>query len=423
MGWLIGTVVGLMVRYWYVTAGIAVYDLTHSLPAALIVGVGSWAAIYRLPQMAAARAADPGRHRLFCALFGGAAGASWLACYFSVYSSADSGWAVVTLPLAVLATASLAAYLRHAAAVRQWAAEQQAAAAWQAPPGWQPLPQLQPQVQPAPAPEPAPRPPRPLEEIWAEVDGLVGLAQVKEFLRGVAATVEVSHRRQAEGLPPIKQTLHMCFYGNPGTGKTTVARLTGELLAALGALPSGHLVEVDRSGLVAGYVGQTALKVQDAVRRAMGGVLFVDEAYSLARGGEWDFGREALDALVKAMEDHRDRLCVILAGYEREMAALFRLNPGLESRIAFICRFPDYTPEECLEIACREARKQGYQLSFGAQRALYARFSAVDLGVAGNGRYARRLVEAAIRNHALRASQGRAADLVTLEACDFEGVE
>ncbi|MEW5936094.1 MAG: AAA family ATPase, partial [Bacillota bacterium] len=284
----------------------------------------------------------------------------------------------------------LAGYYAVRNAKQRRAAVQQAAAGWQPPPGWQPLPQFQPQA--APAPEPAPRPPRPLDEIWAEVDGLVGLAPVKEFLRSVAATVEVSRRREAEGLPPIRQTLHMAFYGNPGTGKTTVARLAGELLAALGALPLGHLVEVDRSGLVAGYVGQTALKVQDAVRRAMGGVLFVDEAYSLARGGEQDFGREALDALVKAMEDHRDRLCVILAGYEREMAALFRLNPGLESRIAFVCRFPDYTPQECLEVARREAQKQGYQLSLGAEHALYERFCRVNLGAAGNGRYARRLV-------------------------------
>lgn len=266
---------------------------------------------------------------------------------------------------------------------------------------------------------------RPAAEVWRDIDSLVGLGPVKEFLREVEAVVLMSRQRRERGLPPLKQSLHMAFLGNPGTGKTTVARLAGELLAALGALPSGHMVEVDRSGLVAGYVGQTALKVQEVVQRAMGGVLFVDEAYSLARGAGtgYDFGAEALDALVKAMEDHRDRLCVILAGYEREMQELFEVNPGLRSRIAFTCRFPDYSPEECLEVARREAARQAFRLSPDAEQALLARFRTVDLGAAGNGRYARRLVEAAIRRQAVRAAEGRAADLVTLEACDFEGVE
>jgi len=254
---------------------------------------------------------------------------------------------------------------------------------------------------------------RSLDEIWAEIDGLVGLASVKSFLREVEAVAKANVTRREKGLPALKQSLHMCFTGNPGTGKTTVARLVGELLAAVGALPGGHMVETDRSGLVASYVGQTAQKVREVVDRAMGGVLFVDEAYSLARGGPQDFGAEALDALIKAMEDHRDKLVVILAGYTREMQDLFALNSGLESRIAFTCEFPDYSPAELVEIARLEARKQGFRLADGVEAALLEMFRQVDIGAAGNGRYARKLVEAAVRKAVLA---GRAD---VLEAGDF----
>jgi len=267
------------------------------------------------------------------------------------------------------------------------------------------------------APSPKPKAPktRSLAEIWAEVDSLVGLAPVKAFLREVQAVVEADRERRKRGLPPLTQSLHMCFLGNPGTGKTTAARLVGELLAALGALPSGHLVETDRSGLVAGYVGQTAAKTREVVEKALGGVLFVDEAYSLARGGPQDFGAEALDALVKAMEDHRDELVVILAGYTHEMQDLFALNPGLESRIAFTCEFPDYIPEELVEIAGLEARKRGFALTNGAETALLAHFRQVEreIGELGNGRYARKLVERAIRKAVVAGRIG------TLESDDF----
>lgn len=257
---------------------------------------------------------------------------------------------------------------------------------------------------------------RGLEEVWREVDSLVGLAPVKQALREIAALVVADRERRKQGLPPLRQTLHMAFLGNPGTGKTTVARLVGELFAALGVLPSGHLVEVDRSGLVAGYVGQTALKVQEVVKRTLGGVLFVDEAYSLARGSDArDFGREALDALVKAMEDHRENLCVILAGYPQEMRELFRANPGLESRIAFTLEFPDYSPEELLEIARLYAAKRGWRLAPGAEAALLERFrqDAYRIGELGNGRFARNLVEQAERRAALRMARGEGgADLL-----------
>ena len=250
--------------------------------------------------------------------------------------------------------------------------------------------------------------PRPLSEVWRDVDALVGLAPVKQKLREIVALVEADRRRRERGLPPLTQTWHMAFLGNPGTGKTTVARLVGELFAALGVLPSGHLVEVDRGGLVAGYVGQTALKVRDVVAEALGGVLFVDEAYSLARGGDRDFGAEALDALVKAMEDHRSNLIVILAGYTNEMRELFRINPGLESRVAFVLEFPDYLPEELVQIAASYAHKRGWRLGPGVEERLLARFrrEAAVIGRLGNGRHARNVVEEAERRAALRIARG-----------------
>jgi len=254
---------------------------------------------------------------------------------------------------------------------------------------------------------------RSLDEIWREIDSLVGLGSVKAFLREVEAVARANVARREKGLPALRQSLHMCFLGNPGTGKTTVARLVGELLAAVGALPSGHMVEADRSGLVAQYVGQTAQKTRDVVDRAMGGVLFVDEAYSLARGGPQDFGAEALDTIIKAMEDHRDKLVVILAGYTREMQDLFALNSGLESRIAFTCEFPDYSPAELVQIARIEARKQDFRFGDGVDVALLETFRQIDTGSLGNGRYARKLVEQAVRKAVL---SGRAD---VLEAADF----
>lgn len=250
--------------------------------------------------------------------------------------------------------------------------------------------------------------PRPLGEVWKDVDALVGLAPVKQKLREIVALVEADRRRREQGLPPLVQTFHMAFVGNPGTGKTTVARLVGELFAALGVLPGGHFVEVDRGDLVAGYVGQTALKVQDVVSRALGGVLFVDEAYSLARGGDRDFGAEALDALVKAMEDHRDNLVVILAGYTAEMEELFKLNSGLKSRVAFTIEFPDYTPEELVRIAASYARKRGWRFGPGVEERLLARFrrEANLIGRLGNGRHARNVIEEAERRAALRIARG-----------------
>ena len=174
--------------------------------------------------------------------------------------------------------------------------------------------------------------------------------------------------REENGLPNSAMSLHMVFLGNPGTGKTTVARLMAGLYAAIGALSKGQLVEVDRSGLVAGYVGQTALKTQEVIQSALGGVLFIDEAYSLASGGENDFGREAIETLLKAMEDHRDDLVVIVAGYDGLMEKFIQSNPGLESRFNRYLHFDDYTLDEMLEIFKMQCRKSQYTLSPDAEQ-------------------------------------------------------
>lgn len=261
------------------------------------------------------------------------------------------------------------------------------------------------------------------QDVWREIESLVGLGPVKERLKEIVALVLASQARVSQGLPPLYQSMHMAFLGNPGTGKTTVARLVGRLFKALGVLPSGHLVETDRSGLVAEFVGQTAPKTWQKVHQAMGGVLFVDEAYSLARGqAGYDFGAEALDVLVKAMEDYRHAICVILAGYPAEMQKLFDLNPGLKSRIAFTVEFPDYTPEELAEIAEKYAVSRGWSLGEGAREELLARFQQVRaaIGQLGNGRYARQVVEEAERRAAVRIARGGGpADVLLAE--DFRG--
>ena len=175
--------------------------------------------------------------------------------------------------------------------------------------------------------------------------------------------IKVRKLREAAELPNAPMSLHMVFLGNPGTGKTTVARLMAGLYAAIGALSKGQLVEVDRSGLVAGYVGQTALKTQEVIQSAMGGVLFIDEAYSLASGGENDFGRESIETILKAMEDHRDDLVVIVAGYSGPMEKFISSNPGLQSRFNKYMFFPDYNGEELMAMFRSRCKKNGYTLT------------------------------------------------------------
>lgn len=199
-----------------------------------------------------------------------------------------------------------------------------------------------------------------LDELMAQLDELVGLETVKADVKSLVNLMKIRKLRQETNLPVPPMSLHLVFMGNPGTGKTTVARLLAGLYAAIGVLNKGQLIEVDRSGLVAGYVGQTALRTSEVIQSALGGVLFIDEAYSLASGGENDFGREAIDTLLKAMEDHRDNLVVIVAGYDEPMERFLESNPGLESRFNKYISFPDYTGEELLAIFDSLCSKNGY---------------------------------------------------------------
>jgi Cdc6-like AAA superfamily ATPase len=246
-------------------------------------------------------------------------------------------------------------------------------------------------------------PPRPLEELLAELDGLIGLLEVKREVHLVANLLRVQQIRRERDLPVLEASRHLIFTGNPGTGKTTVARLLAQIYRTLGVVDRGHLVEADRSGLVAGFVGQTAGRVVAAFDRADEGVLLIDEAYSLTRGGENDFGREAIDMIVKLVEDRRDRLVVILAGYPEQMAELVDANPGMRSRFPRTIHFPDYTDDELLAIFEAIGREGRYQLDDAGRRAVRAWFAAQprDAGF-GNGRLARNLFEAAVANQATR---------------------
>jgi AAA+ superfamily predicted ATPase len=240
--------------------------------------------------------------------------------------------------------------------------------------------------------------------VLEELDALVGLESVKTEVRLMANLVRVEGLRRERGLPALVPARHLVVVGNPGTGKTTVARLLARILNALGVLSKGHLVETDRSGLVAGYVGQTATKVNEAVDRALGGVLFIDEAYSLVGSGTGsDFGDEAVATLLKRMEDHRDDLVVIVAGYPAPMEAFVAANPGLASRFRTTITFEDYTDEELRQILTRLADAADYTLGPGCVDAFTTLLAAVPRGSTfGNGRYARNVLEGAIGRHAWR---------------------
>ena len=262
-----------------------------------------------------------------------------------------------------------------------------------------------------------------LDAIRAEINELVGLAPVKEYVFGLADNLQVQQRRAAAGLKTASLSMHMIFTGNPGTGKTTIARLVAKYLKAIGALKGGQLVEVTRADLVGRYTGHTAPLTNSVIESALGGVLFIDEAYSLYRGEQDSFGLEAIDTLVKGMEDHRDELVVILAGYTREMETFLTANSGLASRFPNRIEFPDYTAVELLQITQVLAKNKGYTLAEACTEPLlgyYAHWQESDARTAGNGRLARNTLEKAIFHQSRRLVAEPAAALDLILPSDLE---
>ena len=284
---------------------------------------------------------------------------------------------------------------------------------------------------PEPLPEPAIAlpPERAIEELLVELDALIGLDHVKEEVRRLTSLLRIQEMRAERDLPTIETSKHLVFSGNPGTGKTTVARLLSQIFRSLGVVTKGHLVETDRSGLVAGFVGQTATQTRKVLDSAIGGTLLIDEAYALARGGENDFGLEAVDTIVKFMEDHRDDLSVVAAGYPTEMQELIDSNPGLKSRFTRTIHFPDYDTEELIGIFGLIAGSKEYHLDESGEAKLADVIDAESRGRGfGNGRFVRNVFEAAVGHHAPRLAETDEADitdddLTTLTGDDIHPVD
>lgn len=265
-----------------------------------------------------------------------------------------------------------------------------------------------------------------LKEIEEELGELVGMDEMKRMIKEIYAWIYVNKKREERGLKAGRQALHMMFKGNPGTGKTSVARLIGRLFHKMNVLSKGHLIEVERADLVGEYIGHTAQKTRDLIKKAIGGILFIDEAYSLGRGGEKDFGKEAIDTLVKHMEDRQHEFILILAGYSKEMDHFLTLNPGLHSRFPIVVDFPDYSIEQLMEIGQRMIDDREYVLSRDAERKLKEHLIVIKadprLVSFSNGRYIRNIIEKSIRSQAMRLlledSYDRG-DLVTLRSQDL----
>ncbi|MBU9722656.1 stage V sporulation protein K [Bacillus alkalicola] len=264
------------------------------------------------------------------------------------------------------------------------------------------------------------------KKIQRELDEFIGLKNIKDFMKEIYAWLYLNQRREEAGLKAGKQVLHMVFRGNPGTGKTTVARLIAKMFREMGVLEKGHLIEAERADLVGEYIGHTAQKTRELVQKAIGGILFVDEAYSLARGGEKDFGKEAIDTLVKSMEDQQHSFVLILAGYPKEMDRFLKLNPGLPSRFPMKVTFPNYTVNELLQMAKKMVKERDYQLDEKGEETLknllsHAKEEQEDNF--SNGRFIRNLLERAIRAQAVRLLEednyGKT-ELMTLKSVDFK---
>jgi stage V sporulation protein K len=265
-----------------------------------------------------------------------------------------------------------------------------------------------------------------LKEIEDELGALVGMEEMKRMIKEIYAWIFVNKKREEVGMKARKQALHMMFKGNPGTGKTTVARLIGKLFLKMNVLSKGHLIEAERADLVGEYIGHTAQKTRDLIKKAQGGILFIDEAYSLGRGGEKDFGKEAIDTLVKHMEDKQHEFILILAGYSREMEYFLTLNPGLHSRFPLVIDFPNYTIDQLMEISSRMLEEREYTLSHEAEKKIKDHLiwvkSVLSPNSFSNGRYVRNIIEKSIRAQAMRLLLQNSFDkheLMTLRSNDL----
>ena len=261
----------------------------------------------------------------------------------------------------------------------------------------------------------------PQSDCFKDLECLIGLKEIKRTLAEITAFSLVQSKRTALHLKACPNVLHMVFKGNPGTGKTTVARILGKMFAEIGVLSRGHLVEVERADLVGEYIGHTAQKTREVLKKAQGGILFIDEAYTLCQGGEKDFGREAIGTMVKMMEDERNNFVIILAGYSLEMGRFLQSNPGLRSRFPIHIDFPDYDADDLLQIALLMYQERDYELTNRARWKLknyLNEFCRTRHPHSGNARYVRNLVEKSIRLQALRIVDRdnlRRKDLITID--------